>query len=319
MRSSFKYLVLFVVLTFGTLIHGFGSQADLSVTKVDSPDPVIAGNNITYTITVTNAGPSAATNAVLADTVPANTVFVSMSAPAGWSVSAPAPGGTGPVSASNPSFPVGSAVFTLVVQVDPTTANGTVISNTATAGSVTADPDAANNSSTATTTVVALADLSITKTDAPDPILAGQNITYTITAANAGPMAAASVVVSDTVPANTVFVSMSAPAGWTLAAPAPGGTGPVTATNPSFASGGSAVFSLVVQVNALTPAATVITNTATIVSDISDATPGNNTATATTTVTPGVPALPLAGLLALAALLVGIGWFTLRRPRVRTS
>ena len=51
-------------------------SADLSVTKTDSPDPVIAGNNITYTITVTNNGPSDAQAVTFADAVPAGTTLM---------------------------------------------------------------------------------------------------------------------------------------------------------------------------------------------------------------------------------------------------
>ena len=43
---------------------------DLSVTKQDSPDPATVGQNITYTIVVTNAGPSTATGVVATDTLP---------------------------------------------------------------------------------------------------------------------------------------------------------------------------------------------------------------------------------------------------------
>ena len=41
------------------------SGADLGVTVIDSPDPVVVNDNITYTITVTNIGPAPAVNAVL--------------------------------------------------------------------------------------------------------------------------------------------------------------------------------------------------------------------------------------------------------------
>ncbi len=51
------------------------TSADLSVSKTDSPDPVIAGNNLSYTITVTNAGPSNALGVSLTDVVPTGTSF----------------------------------------------------------------------------------------------------------------------------------------------------------------------------------------------------------------------------------------------------
>src|SRR5205085_1985715 len=116
-------------------------SADLSTTNVDSPDPVNAGTNLTYTITVTNAGPSSAATAQLSDTLPAGTTFVSLSTPAGWSCSSPAIGSGGTILCNNPSFAVGSAAFTLIVQVNSSVAAGTVLTDTATASSATADPN----------------------------------------------------------------------------------------------------------------------------------------------------------------------------------
>ena len=63
-----------------------GSSADMAVTDAGSPNPVAAGANITYTQIVTNNGPSAADNATLVATIPANTTLVSVAAPAGWSL-----------------------------------------------------------------------------------------------------------------------------------------------------------------------------------------------------------------------------------------
>src|SRR4030095_14633529 len=52
-------------------------NADLAVTKSDSPDPVIVGSNITYTINFVNNGPSNDTNVSVTDGTPTNTTFVS--------------------------------------------------------------------------------------------------------------------------------------------------------------------------------------------------------------------------------------------------
>src|SRR5207244_2629351 len=54
---------------------------------------------------------------------------------------------------ADPSFAVGSAVFTLTVAVAPTVPAGSTLSNTATATSSTPDGNPGNNSGTATTTV----------------------------------------------------------------------------------------------------------------------------------------------------------------------
>jgi uncharacterized repeat protein (TIGR01451 family) len=49
------------------------TEADLGISKTDDPDPVIAGTALTYTVQVTNNGPSAAQNAVIVDTLDENT------------------------------------------------------------------------------------------------------------------------------------------------------------------------------------------------------------------------------------------------------
>src|SRR3989454_11761472 len=129
--------------------------ADLSITKTDSPDPVAPGGTLTYTITVTNAGPNAAVNVTMSDPLPSQTTFQSVAAPAGWSCTTPGVGTTGTVSCTTSPLASGAtATFTLVVQVIPATADGTTISNTATvSSSATSDPNSTNNSATATTTV----------------------------------------------------------------------------------------------------------------------------------------------------------------------
>ena len=253
-------------------VNAFAS-ADLSLTKTDSPDPVTAGTNLSYTITVTNAGPDAAANASWGDTLPNGTTFVSLSPVAGWSCTT---GAT--VSCSNPSFGVGSAVFTLTVAVDPAVAAASVLSNTATVTSTTAEASPGNESAIATTTVATSADLSVTKVDTPDPVTAGQNITYTITVTNAGPSNAAAASLSDTLPAGTTFVSLPAVAGWSCTT---GAT--ISCSNPSFAPG-SAIFTLTVAVDPGVASGTVLSNTATTSSSTSDPNPGNEQATATTTV-----------------------------------
>ena len=78
--------------------------ANLSVSKVDDPDPVTPGANLVYTITVTNAGPDAATSVNLIDSLPPGTTFVSLSPPGGWSCATPAVGDVGDVACSTASL-----------------------------------------------------------------------------------------------------------------------------------------------------------------------------------------------------------------------
>lgn len=287
-RSSLTRRIFLTILGVAALmipaLPAMAATADLSVSKSDSPDPVVAGTNITYTIGVTNLTAAEATTVALSDTLPANTTFVSVTAPAGWDCTTPAVGGTGTVTCTIAALGASlSASFPLVVNVDAGTSDGTVISNTASVSS-TDDPVAGNNSATTTTTVSTGADVSVTKSDSPDPATAGGNITYAIAVANAGPSVASTLTLTDVIPANTTFASLTSPAGWTCTPLAVGGTGTVNCTNPTLAAGASASFTLVVNVVPGTPDATVITNTATVTSTTTDAVPANNTATATTTV-----------------------------------
>ncbi|MEO6192548.1 MAG: IPTL-CTERM sorting domain-containing protein [Thermoanaerobaculia bacterium] len=302
------------------------TAADLSVTKVDDPDPVAAGSSLVYTITVSNKGPDSAGNATLDDPLPAGTSFQSLAAPAGWSCAAPAVGAGGTVSCSSASFAVGSVVFTLTVGVDAGTANGTVLSNTVTVASASADPNPGAETAGADTMVVAsTAAVAITKTASPDPVLAGASLTYTLTASNNGGAELESATVADTLPASTTFVSLASPAGWNCTTPPAGGTGTVSCDVSPFTPG-SAVFTLVVQVDSQVPGGTDLANQALLtVTDGGRTT--TQTAEATTgvqggSVPPPVPTLGEVGLIVLALLLAMGGAVMLRRRRassIRTT
>jgi uncharacterized repeat protein (TIGR01451 family) len=262
------------------------SSADLSIVKTDSPDPVVAGTDLTYSITVTNNGGDRAVDLVMSDSLPAGTTFVSFTAPAGWTSTTPSAGSNGTVTARKETLDNAQvAVFSLVVHVSPSTPDGTMLSNTATVTSPVTDPNTGNNSSTATTAVVARADLAVTKSDSPDPVIAGTDLTYSITLINNGPSDAQNVSLSDTLPANTRFQSFTAPAGWTTVTPPVGGSGTVTATRPTLAFGTpSQGFTLVVRVCPEVLCNATVSNTASGSATTIDPDPSNNSPTATTSV-----------------------------------
>src|SRR5260370_652683 len=84
----------------------------LDTTKA-SPNPVQAGNNITYTQVVTNTGTTPATGGSFTEATPANTTFVSITPPAGWSCA-----GFPPTPCSNPNVGAGvSGTFTVIYKV----------------------------------------------------------------------------------------------------------------------------------------------------------------------------------------------------------
>ncbi|MEO7433176.1 MAG: ExeM/NucH family extracellular endonuclease [Dokdonella sp.] len=265
-----------VVGLFGT------TSSDVSISLADSPDPVTAGTNLTYTVTLTNVGPDASGAVSWTDVLPSGLAFVEMDPVAGWTCTTPAIGAGGTVSCSASSIALGSSVFVLQVAVNPTTAAGTVISDMATV-STAGDPNSANDSASTTTTVTALADLTLDVTDSPDPVVAGSNLTYAVTLTNGGPSAATTAVLTDTLPTGTTFVSLTAPAGWSCSTPAVGAAGAISCANPSVATGDTG-FTLVVQVATDVAGATVLSNMISASSGTADPFPGNNATTVTTTV-----------------------------------
>jgi uncharacterized repeat protein (TIGR01451 family) len=263
-------------------IETLADTVDLTITKSDAPDPVIAGTPLTYTIVVSNPGTLGVADATVTDLFPANLTNVTFTSVASGGATGNTPAGAGNIN-DTVDLPVGSSItYTVSGTVSPS-ATGT-LSNTATvtppAGVVDSVP--ANNSDTEVTTINALNNLVVTKTDSPDPVRVANNITYTITLTNAGPSNALAVSLTDVVPARTTFVSFTAPAGFTSLTPPAGGTGTVTSTTPVLAAGAVATFTLVVRVNAQSPANPPIVNTVTVVSATPESSTADNTATATT-------------------------------------
>ena len=170
--------------------------ADLSITKSDNPDPVVAGSStLTYTINVSNGGPNYASDVVLNDDIPQEVENPEYSIDGGntWNVWS---GSLNLGTLSN-----GSSKTILIRGTVTPWAIGT-ISNSASISSNADDNNTSNNSATESTTINTSADLSITKSDGSDPVIAGNELTYTIRVNNSGPSDSRNVVVSDTIPSN---------------------------------------------------------------------------------------------------------------------
>ncbi len=169
-------------------------QADLAITKSDSPDPVAAGTQLTYQLTVDNNGPSDSSGFLATDTLPVGVSFVSGSA--GCSE---IPVGSGLVACSSGSLASGADVsFSIVVAVDADLVHNagspvTIVNDAAVSGNDT-DPNPLNNAAQESTLVVAVADLEIVSfeaVDAPAEILVGENVTLNFrkVISNRGPSA----------------------------------------------------------------------------------------------------------------------------------
>ena len=128
-------------------------SADLSINKTDSPDPVVVGKTLTYTIEVVNAGPDNATDVVVTDRLARSLDFVSVTATKGTckktgrtvtcTINNLVADGTDPY--------VEESKSTITIEVKPTEAGK--VTNTARVTSEVADPIAANNADTVTTKV----------------------------------------------------------------------------------------------------------------------------------------------------------------------
>jgi uncharacterized repeat protein (TIGR01451 family) len=241
--SSYHYNTDFNSGTSGLTVTA-SAAADLQVTIADSPDPVLAGANITYTGTVTNAGLSPVTTSdggALKIPIPPGTTFNSITMP-GWTCGVASGVAT---CTPNATFATGnSASYTLSVTVAPGTISGTIIPATASISSNHEDPTPSNNVASTTTLVLSgtQVDLSITNT-VPAVVVQGSAFAYTQTVTNNGPIAAANPTFVTQVPAGSTFSSVTTPsAGWTCSAPI---AGAVTCTRATpLAVGESAVFSL---------------------------------------------------------------------------
>ncbi|MEW6682907.1 MAG: DUF11 domain-containing protein [Nitrospirota bacterium] len=249
------------------------SGANLSITKTDTPDPAYVGENLIYTLTVTNNGPSSATNVKVTDTLPTTVTYVSATASPGTPDTCSMMGGT---VTCNLGTLANAATATVTIVVTPMSAG--TLCNSAIVSSHTSDPTPGNNNAKATTTVYPSANLSIVKNDSPDPAYVGENLTYTMTVYNAGPNTATNVSVTDTLPAGVDLVTFYVSQGTGCTQ----GTGTVTCNLGTLTKWSSATVTIVVKPTT----AGTLTNTAAVSSTTHDPSSGNNTSTATTTVYP---------------------------------
>jgi uncharacterized repeat protein (TIGR01451 family) len=127
-----------------TILLNQGPSANLALSLADSPDPVVAGATLTYTLTASNRGPDDASGVTLTDTLPAGVSFLSASA--GCTKS----GAT--VTCSLGGLPDGTTKQR-VISVRPAAA-GTLTDTASLKGSE-ADPRPANNQDSEQTTVTA--------------------------------------------------------------------------------------------------------------------------------------------------------------------
>ena len=182
------------------------AQVDLGITKTDGQDSYVPGTPISYTLTVTNAGPSAANGFSITDVVPPAITGVTVLCVVTGTGSCGVNGSSGnSISFTNASLAAGDGhALTLTVSgtIDPDAIGALVNTATVTPGAGSTDANPANDSATDTDTRgAAQVDLAITKTDGQTTYVPGTAITYTIVVTNAGPSTATGFSIADPVPA----------------------------------------------------------------------------------------------------------------------
>src|SRR5215212_2565923 len=259
--------------------------SDISVLKT-GPATAEVGTNVSYSITVTNNGPTDAATVTLTDAVPSQMTFFSGSQDSGpaFVCSFPSLGSGGTISCTG-ALPIATptATFTFTFRVRDEVGPSTAITNTANVSSPT-DPNPLNNTSSVTTTTPASSDLFVTKTG-PAQAADDTDFTYNVSIQNLGPDPSPTVMLVDNMPPGMTFVSSTIDPAFTCTDPGVGGTGAITCNSGTMAVGATANFTFVFHIPPAVPPGTTFTNIATFSSPTDDATE-NNTASASTSTPP---------------------------------
>ncbi len=255
---------------------------DMTITKSHSPIDFVQGSTGTYTLTANNSsiGTSASTTAgvMVTDSLPVGLTPTSATG-TGWgpavnacSISSQTVTCTrSDVLAPNMSYPV-ITIMALVASTAPATVTNTAV----VAGG--GETNTANDTATDVANVLPLtdADMAITKSASPNPVMQGNTLTYTLGVTNNGPATATNVTVTDTLPSQVSFVSATSSQGTCSQA-----NGIVTCSLGSIISGATATVTIAVTATTLSQAV----NTATVSATQTDPVASNNTATTTTLIT----------------------------------
>lgn len=238
--------------------------ANIAVSIAESGDPVAIGEELIYTLTVANGGTQTATGVEVINTLPENTLFVSATPSQGSCAES-----AGIVTCFIGTLANGNnaTIDLLLAPFSTGTATNDVI-----VSSNEIDTNSTNNVDTETTTITPATDLTIIKTDSPDPAYTGAPITYRINVFT-GPNAVSGVTVTDPLPGTFDLDAVNTTAG------SCSGTTTVTCNLGSL----SANAVVTVTITGSTTVTDTLVNTASVTGS-PDANPNNNDSTATTAV-----------------------------------
>ncbi|UQN10157.1 DUF11 domain-containing protein [Deinococcus sp. QL22] len=187
-------------------------EVDLNITK-SGPNTAVAGTGISYVLTLTNTGPSAANGATFSDNVTSaltGVTAVCQNATGSASGCNATVGAGNVVTGSVAALPSGGTVEVEIRGTIPANATGSLNNQaTITAPGGTTETNISNNTSnTVTTTLTRTADLAVDKS-APAAVGAGGALTYTVRVWNNGPSTASAVSVNDVLPAGFTVTGVS--------------------------------------------------------------------------------------------------------------
>lgn len=240
------------------------AEADVSIVKTFAPASPVAGQNLTYTLTVHNDGPSEARDVRVTDPLDPATTFVSATAQQGSCAM------TGQTLGCLVGTLAPGATTAITVTVALASGANAVVQNSASVTSTTPDPDPSNNVDSTSFNPTIIADLALTKSASPAQVAAGGTVTYTIVVTNNGTSDAVNAVLKDALPTGLTVVTAAATSGSCTTT-----STDVTCTWPTLAEGASSTVTVQALVAADAPAGTV-TNTASVASPAEDSNPANN-------------------------------------------
>src|SRR5262249_52991509 len=142
---------------------------------------------VTYTIVVSNSGPSTATGATVADLVPGILTGVTYTSTATAGASGNTASGSGSINDTVTLASGASITYTVTGTVSPTATGHLINAATVTAPAGFTDTNSSNNTATDDDTLTPQADLAVAKTDGKTSAVPGTGDTYTITVTNNGP------------------------------------------------------------------------------------------------------------------------------------
>jgi uncharacterized repeat protein (TIGR01451 family) len=262
---------------------------DMAVSTVLNSGAVVGGNGITYRIYVVNQGNTDANNIIITNTLPVSLTYVADTNSYGFTTVVT--GST--VMWTKPTLAAGTGAYLyLTARISDTVQAGSLLTNTSKASTSDVDVNPANDTYTYTLTAqTATKDMAVSKSLIGGSASPGNNLTYRIYYQNNGNSGADNVVITDTLPISTSYVSSSSSYSPTITSSQV--VWPLGRVPGSGYSGYSGSVDLVVGLADQVPIGTILTNTADIGASSLETTYANNRATDTRTVIPGTSNLYL--------------------------